>query len=191
MALLWAELERGAVTVTCLCSLKSTPQSSLLWYFRKLRFPESTAPACVWVWSAGSICWRGAARARRRQALCLLSSGGTSDWLCVLCGSSNCWTQPSSRTSAAVWGSWVLRAGVLMAFRSREGRGFLLVLNLGWPHLPLFGILALQLLKQEIVYEIPSEISSDDFCLVTCTLCDTGDERPLMGKSSITEAPTR
>lgn len=77
--------------------------------------------------------------------------------------------------------------GILVAFQLKEGRGFRLVLTLGSPHFPLFGILALQLLKQDIpcIKSPLFEISSDGFCVTACTLNDTGDKLLLMEKSSI------
>lgn len=51
-------------------------------------------------------------------------------------------------------------------------------------HLPLLGILALQLLKQKIpCVKSLFEISTDDFCLTACTLGERGDKLP-RGKHS-------
>lgn len=54
-------------------------------------------------------------------------------------------------------------------------------------HLPLFGMLTLQLLKQQIpCIKTPLfEISRDEFCLTARALTDTGDKLLLMEKRSM------
>lgn len=59
--------------------------------------------------------------------------------------------------------SWPL--GILVSFQPREGKGFLLMLNLGSSPFPPLGILAIQLLKQKppCIKSPLFEISSKDF----------------------------
>lgn len=91
---------------------------------------------------------------------------GKHSWLsscsppCLLHGSNNCRHILPSPGGPR---SWPL--GILVSFQPREGKGFLLMLNLGSSPFPTLGILAIQLLKQKTpcIKSPLSEISSKDF----------------------------
>ena len=128
---------------------------------------------CVWLDLASEAHWREMGGPEQAPPLPLLC------WAAELANAvSPLWLQflpdTSSMTSASIWWSWSWALGISLSFQPREDRGLLLMFILELLCLPLFGILALQLLKQQIscIKSSLSEISMDDFCLTAWTLRD-------------------
>lgn len=180
--LMWAELERGAVPVTHLCSQVHFPLLLVLLSNSENYISQAPLPTGLG-WETLAADGRPGASSPSPSSLL---GQHCWQWPCLLCGCSFCQTHPPwLQLPSGGPGSWAL--GIPLSFQPREDRAFLLMLILESLHLPLFGILALQLLKQQIAWiKSPlSEIPRNDFCLTACTVSDTGDKLPLMEKSSI------
>lgn len=121
------------------CPLPTAPCSAL--YFRELHSPGSPAPG----W------WLGVLSGKHLLEM----EFGKHSWLsscsppCLLHGSNNCQTHPLSGGPR----SW--SPGIRVSFQFREGKGFLLMLNLGLSPLPPFGIFTLQYSSKKLPVSNP------------------------------------